>query len=159
MPLPSLLLAHANSASQEVTLPWWCRYHDAMMSSGYRSTDCVRTARIQCIALGLKNSRNGSGFKMDLKFGFLVKRNIYICGKLGLQLYFKVIFRRFSWLYYCACAETPLILLPVSKWISDLDFPCRKTYMRGKLGLKTVFCGRFLAFFTFFVTAHAQKHQ
>ena len=37
------------------------------------------------------------------------------------------------------CAETPLILLPVSKWTSNSDSSYRKTYMHGKLGLKTAF--------------------
>ena len=31
--------------------------------------------------------------------------------------------------FHCACAETPRILLPVSKWTSDSEPACRKTYM------------------------------
>ncbi len=63
----------------------------------------------------------------------------YTTRKLGLELHFKDIFRRFSWFYHCAGAETPLILLPVSKWTSNSDSSYRKTYTTRKLGLKTAF--------------------
>jgi len=66
------------------------------------------------------------------------------------------IFRRFLCFYYCACAEAPLILLPVSKWTSNSDFPCRKTYPRGKLSLKTVFKDIFRRFLCFYYCACAE---
>ena len=44
-----------------------------------------------------KNTINSTfGFKMDLKFGLLVPKNIYTRGTLALKLRFKGIFRRFS---------------------------------------------------------------
>ena len=48
---------------------------------------------------------------------------------------------------YCACAETPLNLLPVSKWTSNSDSSCRKTYKHEKLGHQTAFYGHFPPFF------------
>jgi hypothetical protein len=93
--------------------------------------------------LSLRMRRNTinstSGFKMDLKFRLLVPKNIYTRGSSAVKLRFKGIFCCFSWLYHCACAETSLILLLVSKLTSSSDSSCRKTFYTRKLCLKTAF--------------------
>ena len=87
-----------------------------------------------------RNTINSTScFKMDLKFEFLVPKNIYrekIRPSNCILMAFFDVFRDF---FYCACAETPVILLPVSKWTSNSAFPYRKTYTCGKSGLQTAF--------------------
>ena len=43
--------------------------------------------------------------------------------------------------FYCACAETARILLPVSNLTMPFDPACQKTYIYAKSWLKTRFCG------------------
>ena len=45
--------------------------------------------------------------------------------------------------FYCACAETVIILLPVSNLTTPFDPACPKTYMFKKFWLKTRFCRYF----------------
>ncbi len=61
----------------------------AMVTSTSRRHDVVMLSLDRLCAQGRStmhtNGRNGSGLKIDLKFGFLVRRTYYIRGKLGLK--------------------------------------------------------------------------
>ena len=90
------------------------------------------------VILSLRMRRNTinstSGFKMDVKFWLIVPKNIYTRVNWVLKLHFKAMFRCCSQFCHCACAERPLVLLPVSKWTSNSDSSYRKPYTHAEIG-------------------------
>ena len=93
------------------------------------------TLKPVCTAHAQKGQNTTSGFRFDHAIRSGMVENLYsheILAKNAILVGFWAIF-------YCACAETARILLPVSNLTVPFDSACPKTFMSVKLWLKTLF--------------------
>ena len=92
-----------------------------------------------CTAHAQKGQNTTSGFRFDHAIRSGMVENLYSHEILAKN----AILGDFEPYFYCACAETVIILLPVSNLTTPFDPACPKTYMFKKSWLKTRFCRYF----------------